>query len=55
VALHDWLTRHDSFAYARAQARFYAREAQAQLAGLADGPAKDALAALAEFAVARSG
>lgn len=55
VALTDWLTRRDSIAYARAQAQFYARQAQAQLADLAGGPAKDALAALADFAVARSG
>ena len=55
AALMHWLMRHDSCAYARAQARFYAREAQTQLAGVPDGPAKIALAALAEFAVARSG
>ncbi len=54
AALADYFGRHDSFAYARAQARFYAAEARAQLAGLPDSPAKDALAALAEFAVARN-
>lgn len=54
-ALIEFLARHDSFAYARAQAQFYAGEARAQLAGLPDSAAKDALAALAEFAVARSG
>jgi octaprenyl-diphosphate synthase len=53
--LMPWLTRHDSLAYARAQAQFYARQAQARLTGVPDGPAKDALAALAHFVVARNG
>jgi octaprenyl-diphosphate synthase len=55
VALMQWLARRDSLTYARAQARLYAREAQTHLADLADSPAKDALVALADFVVTRSG
>jgi octaprenyl-diphosphate synthase len=51
--LRAWLARHDSLGYARAQAQAYADRAQSQLDSLPDGPARDALAALAEFAVAR--
>jgi octaprenyl-diphosphate synthase len=47
------LARQDSITYARDQAQLYADRAQAQLADLADSPAKDALSALADFAVAR--
>jgi octaprenyl-diphosphate synthase len=52
-ALLGRLARHDSFTYARDQAQLYADRAQAQLAELADSPAKEALSALAEFAIAR--
>jgi octaprenyl-diphosphate synthase len=54
-ALRMWLTRHNSLGYARAQAQSYADRAQGQLDGLPDSAARDALAALAEFAVARRG
>jgi octaprenyl-diphosphate synthase len=54
-ALLDLLARHDSFGYARAQAQLYADRAQADLALLPESPAKDALAALPEFAIARRG
>lgn len=53
-ALLAVLARHDSLAYARTQARAYAERAQRQLGFLPDTHAKDALAALAEFAIARS-
>jgi octaprenyl-diphosphate synthase len=53
--LLTWLTRHDSLNYARTQAQLYADRAQADLAGLADSRAKDALSALSEFAIARRG
>jgi octaprenyl-diphosphate synthase len=52
-ALLASLARHDSLAYARTQAQLYADRAQAQLADLADSPAKSALSALAEFTIAR--
>jgi octaprenyl-diphosphate synthase len=52
-ALLAHLARQDSFTYARDQAQLYADRAQAQLADLPDSPAKDALSALADFAVAR--
>jgi octaprenyl-diphosphate synthase len=52
-ALLARLARHDSFTYARDQAQLYADRAQAELAGLAESPAKEALSALAEFAIAR--
>jgi octaprenyl-diphosphate synthase len=55
LLLMDWLTRHDSLGYARDQAQAYADRAQSQLDSLADSRARDALAALAEFAVARRG
>ena len=51
--LRQWLTRHDSLGYARAQAQQYADRAQAELDGLPPSSACEALAALAEFAVAR--
>jgi octaprenyl-diphosphate synthase len=54
-AIVNYLARHDSFGYARAAAQLYADRAQAELALLADSPAKDALAALTEFAIARRG
>ena len=53
--LLSWLTRHDSLNFARAEAQLYADRALAELTGLAGSPAKDALAALTEFAVARRG
>jgi octaprenyl-diphosphate synthase len=53
-ALLAVLVLHDSLAYARQQARRYAERALAELVGLADSPAKDALTAMAEFAIARS-
>jgi octaprenyl-diphosphate synthase len=53
--LLEWLTRHDSLGYARAQAQAYSDRAQAELALLPDSAAKDALAALADFAIARRG
>ena len=52
-ALLASLARHDSLTYARTQAQLYADRAQAQLADLADSPAKAALSALAEFTIAR--
>jgi octaprenyl-diphosphate synthase len=52
-SLSAWLTRHESYGYARSQAQAYAERAQAQLVGLADGPAKEALASVAHFAVDR--
>jgi octaprenyl-diphosphate synthase len=54
-ALLNLLTRHDSLNFARAEAQIYADRAQAELAGLAESPAKDALAALTDFAIARRG
>ncbi len=54
-AVQSYLARHDSFGYARTQAQLYADRAQQQLALLPDTAAKDALAALAEFAIARRG
>jgi octaprenyl-diphosphate synthase len=54
IALLETLARRGSLAYARAQAQAYADRAQAQLGFLADNHAKDALASLAEFAIARS-
>jgi octaprenyl-diphosphate synthase len=51
--LLNLLTRHDSFGYARTQAQLYADRAQGELGCLADSPAKDALAALTDFAIAR--
>jgi len=53
--LRAWLTCHDSLTYARNQAQAYAERAAGDLAYLADTPAKDTLAALAEFAIARRG
>ncbi len=53
MVLIEWLSRHDSLGYAHGQAQAYADRAQSQLACLADTPARDALAALAEFAIAR--
>jgi octaprenyl-diphosphate synthase len=52
-ALAAWLTRHDSLDYARTQAQAYADRAQAELDALPTSPARDALAALAHFAIAR--
>ncbi len=54
-ALTTYLARHDSLNFARAEAQLYADRAQAELACLADSPAKDALASLTEFAIARRG
>jgi octaprenyl-diphosphate synthase len=54
-ALMDYLARHDSLNFARSEAQLYADRAQADLAALADSPARDALASLTEFAVARRG
>jgi octaprenyl-diphosphate synthase len=54
-ALMSYLTRHDSLNFARAEAQAYADRAQAELAGLAESPAKDALASLTDFAIARRG
>ena len=54
-ALLNYLARHDSLNFARAEAQLYADRAQAELACLAESPAKDALAALTEFAIARRG
>jgi octaprenyl-diphosphate synthase len=54
-ALAKWLNRHGSLGYARSQAQLHADRAQAELALVADSPAKESLAALAEFAVARQG
>jgi octaprenyl-diphosphate synthase len=48
-----YLTQQESLAYARAQAQLYADRAQAELNALPDSPAKDALAALTDFAIAR--
>lgn len=53
--LLNLVARHDSFNYARTQAQLYADRAQADLALLADTPAKDALTALTDFAIARRG
>jgi len=53
-ALLAVLMHHESLAYARDRARHYAERALAELVGLADTPAKDALTAMAEFAIARS-
>jgi octaprenyl-diphosphate synthase len=53
--LLNYIARHDSFNYAREQAQLYADRAQQQLSLLADSPAKDALAALTDFAIARRG
>jgi len=53
--LAAWLARHDSLSYARTQALAYADRAQALLALLPETTAKEALAALADFAVARRG
>jgi octaprenyl-diphosphate synthase len=53
-ALLAVLAHHESLGYARQEAQRYAERALAELAGLADTPAKDALAAMAEFAIARS-
>ncbi len=55
AAIAGYLTRHDSLGYARSQAQLYADRAQAELTGLADSPAHDALASLTEFAIARRG
>ena len=52
-ALLEWLAAHDSLGYTRARAQAYADRAQCQLDCLPDSRARDALAALAEFAVAR--
>jgi len=54
-SLLTYLTNQGSFDYTRDQAQLYADRAQAQLTLLADTAAKDALAALAEFAIARRG
>ncbi len=54
-ALLNFLARHDSLNFARPEAQLYADRAQAELTGLADSPARDALAALTEFAIARRG
>jgi octaprenyl-diphosphate synthase len=54
-ALLTYLTRHDSLNFARAEAQLYADRAQAELACLAESPARDALASLTEFAIARRG
>jgi octaprenyl-diphosphate synthase len=54
-SLLNYLTLQGSFDYTRGQAQLYADRAQADLALLSDTPAKDALAALAEFAIARRG
>lgn len=51
--LAAWLARHDSLAYARAQAQLYADRAQDELASVPESAARDTLLALAEFAVAR--
>jgi len=53
--LLNHLTRQGSLEYTREQAQQYADRAQAELTLLADTPARDALAALAEFAIARRG
>jgi octaprenyl-diphosphate synthase len=53
AAIIQYLTQQDSFSYARAQAQLYADRALAELNLLSDSAAKDALAALAEFAIAR--
>ncbi|MGD9636949.1 MAG: polyprenyl synthetase family protein [Pirellulales bacterium] len=52
-AILAYLSRQDSLAYARAQAQLYADRAQADLSALAESAAKDALAALTDFAIAR--
>ena len=54
-ALMNYLARHDSLNFARAEAQLYADRAQADLAALADSPARDALASLTDFAIARRG
>jgi len=53
-ALLTVLAHHESLSYARGQAQRFAERALAELVGLADSPAKDALTAMAEFAIARS-
>jgi len=53
--LLNYLTLQGSIDYTREQAQLYADRAQAELTLLADSAAKDALAALAEFAIARRG
>ena len=51
--LRGWWDRSDALAYARQQAHEFAHRASQELAGLAPSPARDALAALAEFVVNR--
>jgi len=53
-ALLAVLAHHESLPYARQQARQYAERSLAELVGLTNSPAKDALSAMAEFAIARS-
>jgi octaprenyl-diphosphate synthase len=53
--LLNYLSHQGSLDYTREQAQQYADRAHAELAFLADSPAKEALAALAEFAIARRG
>jgi octaprenyl-diphosphate synthase len=48
-----YLAQQDSLAYARTQAQLYADRAQAELNALPESPAKEALAALTDFAIAR--
>ena len=51
--LEPWLTQSDGIRYSRETALGYAREAQAELALLPEGPARDALERLAESVVRR--
>jgi octaprenyl-diphosphate synthase len=54
-SLLNYLNLQGSFDYTREQAQLYADRAQADLTFLPETAAKDALAALAEFAIARRG
>ena len=52
-ALRPWLERFDAIAYAQEKARSYSRLARDGLASVPSGPARDAMAALTHFVVAR--
>lgn len=52
-ALAGWFTRYDSVAYSREKAAWYVARAKTHLEALPSGDARDALAALADFVIAR--
>ena len=53
--MRPWLERFESLPYAREQARGYALQAHAEIAGLPDSPPAAMLRSLTEFVVARDG